>query len=175
MGIELLTDNEVAQLRSLIVSVRNVVIICHVNADGDALGSSLAWSEYLQQQGKSVHVLAPDQYPDFLHWMPGQMDIVRYDKKSDEAKALIQGCDLVCILDLNTLSRAGAELESILQEADKPTLLIDHHLNPSVKTVQSVSLFLHITISDLPSSSSISPRSPCMALLSLTLLPRSWR
>ena len=139
MGIELLTDNEVAQLRSLIVSVRDVVIICHVNADGDALGSSLAWSEYLQQQGKSVHVIAPDQYPDFLHWMPGQMGIVRYDKKSDEAKALIQGCDLVCILDLNVLSRTGSELENVLSEADKPTLLIDHHLNPSVKTVQSVS------------------------------------
>ena len=139
MGIELLTDNEVARLRSLIVSVRNVVIICHVNADGDALGSSLAWAEYLQQQGKSVHVIAPDQYPDFLHWMPGQMNIIRYDKKSDEAKALIQESDLICILDLNVLSRAGAELESILQEADKPTLLIDHHLNPSVKAVQSVS------------------------------------
>lgn len=139
MGIELLTDNEVAQLRSLIVSVRDVVIICHVNADGDALGSSLAWSEYLRQQGKSVHVIAPDQYPDFLHWMPGQMGIVRYDKKSDEAKALIQGCDLVCILDLNVLSRTGSELENVLSEADKPTLLIDHHLNPSIKTVQSVS------------------------------------
>ncbi|MBQ1797125.1 MAG: DHH family phosphoesterase [Prevotella sp.] len=139
MGIELLTDNEVARLRSLIVSVRNVVIICHVNADGDALGSSLAWAEYLQQQGKSVHVIAPDQYPDFLHWMPGQMSIIRYDKKSDEAKALIQESDLICILDLNVLSRAGAELESILQKADKPTLLIDHHLNPSVKAVQSVS------------------------------------
>lgn len=139
MGIELLTDNEVARLRSLIVSVRNIVIICHVNADGDALGSSLAWAEYLKQQGKSVHVIAPDQYPDFLHWMPGQMNIIRYDKKSDEAKTLIQGCDLVCILDLNVLSRTGAELESILQKADKPTLLIDHHLNPTVKTVQNIS------------------------------------
>lgn len=139
MGIELLTDNEVARLRSLIVSVRNIVIICHVNADGDALGSSLAWAEYLKQQGKSVHVIAPDQYPDFLHWMPGQMNIIRYDKKSDEAKTLIQSCDLVCILDLNVLSRTGAELESILQKADKPTLLIDHHLNPTVKTVQNIS------------------------------------
>lgn len=139
MGIELLTDNEVARLRSLIASVRNVAIVCHVNADGDALGSSLAWAEYLQQKGKSVHVIAPDQYPDFLHWMPGQMNILRYDKKSDEVKALIHSCDLVCILDLNVLSRTGAEMETILTEADKPTLLIDHHLNPSIKTEQSIS------------------------------------
>ena len=120
MGIELLTDNEVARLRSLIVSVRNVVIICHVNADGDALGSSLAWAEYLQQQGKSVHVIAPDQYPDFLHWMPGQMNIIRYDKKSDEAKALIQESDLICILDLNVLSRAGAELDPAHRSSPQP-------------------------------------------------------
>lgn len=140
LDISIIKDNEVAQLRDLISSVNNIVLICHVNADGDALGASLAWAEYLRQQGKKATVVAPDQYPDFLHWMPGQNNILRYDKKKDEAKQLIAECDLVCILDLNVLSRTGLELNPILSTCGKPILLIDHHLNPDIKAIQQISL-----------------------------------
>ena len=126
-------------MRDLISSVNNIIIICHVNADGDALGSSLAWAEYLRMQGKTVTVIAPDQYPDFLHWMPGQNTILRYDKKKEEVKQLIKNCDLICILDLNTLSRTGPELDPILSASGKPILLIDHHLNPGIDAVQCIS------------------------------------
>ncbi|MBQ4041510.1 MAG: DHH family phosphoesterase [Prevotella sp.] len=131
MNIDLLTNDEVASLRSLVNNSTNIVNICHTNADGDALGSVLAWAEYLKQQGKNVTVIVPDMYPDFLQWLPGTQSIVRFDKKKDEATQLLKDADLVCCMDFNTLSRSSEEIERVLLEAQKPLLLIDHHLAPS--------------------------------------------
>ena len=131
MNIDLLTNDEVASLRSLVNNSTNIVNICHTNADGDALGSVLAWAEYLKQQGKNVTVVVPDMYPDFLQWLPGTQSIVRFDKKKDEATQLLKDADLVCCMDFNTLSRSSEEIERVLLEAHTPLLLIDHHLAPS--------------------------------------------
>lgn len=131
MNIDLLTNDEVASLRSLVNNSTNIVNICHTNADGDALGSVLAWAEYLKQQGKNVTVIVPDMYPDFLQWLPGTQSIVRFEKKKDEATQLLKDADLVCCMDFNTLSRSSEEIERVLLEAQKPLLLIDHHLAPS--------------------------------------------
>ena len=131
MNIDLLTNDEVASLRSLVNNSTNIVNICHTNADGDALGSVLAWAEYLKQQGKNVTIIVPDMYPDFLQWLPGTQSIVRFDKKKDEATQLLKDADLVCCMDFNTLSRSSEEIERVLLEAQKPLLLIDHHLAPS--------------------------------------------
>lgn len=142
MDINLLNNNEAAQLRDLINNSTSIVLVCHINADGDALGSMLTWGEYLRQQGKEVTMVAPDQYPDFLHWLPGQQGIMRFDKKKTEVAEAIQKADLICILDLNDFSRTGAELATLLQEkADNggKFLLIDHHLSPQIKAEVSVS------------------------------------
>lgn len=139
MNINILKDNEVAQLRDLISCSSKIAIVCHVNADGDALGSCLAWAEYLKQQGKEATVIAPDQYPDFLQWMPGSMTIKRYDKKKEEVKEIIENADLICYLDVSTEKRTGEELSGILGNAKAKRLLIDHHLNPEVKCDVSIS------------------------------------
>ncbi|MBR4275853.1 MAG: DHH family phosphoesterase [Prevotella sp.] len=127
MTIDLLTQDEVAQLRDLVSTSTHIVNICHTNADGDALGSVLSWAEYLRQQGKQVTVIVPDMYPDFLQWLPGTQDIIRFDKKRELATQLLQEADLVCCMDLNTLSRSSEEIERVLLEAHTPLLLIDHH------------------------------------------------
>ena len=50
-------------LRSLIDGAHNIVICCHVNPDGDAIGSSLGWAEYLKTLGKEPAIVVPDQFP----------------------------------------------------------------------------------------------------------------
>ena len=57
-----------------------VVIVTHVSPDGDALGSSLGLYHFLSVHGKTVNVIVPNAFPDFLRWMPGAKDIIRYDK-----------------------------------------------------------------------------------------------
>lgn len=139
MDINLLNNDEVAQLRDLVSSVNDIVIICHINADGDALGSSLTWVRYLEQQGKQVRFIVPDMFPDFLQWMPGTATITRFDKKTDEAKEAIAKADLICCLDFGTLARSGAAIEAEVKKSKARLLLIDHHLEPDIKAEVSIS------------------------------------
>ena len=119
------------------------LLFCHQNADGDALGSTLTWAEYLKQQGWQARVIAPDMFPDFLQWLPGCNDVVRYDKHKDEVKAMIERADLLCFMDLNCMSRTSMEMQDVLLSilgekredgtfANKKVMLIDHHLSPDI-------------------------------------------
>ena len=139
MSIDLLTTDEATKLRNLINTSNNIVIVCHTNADGDALGSTLTWAEYLRQQGEEAVVIVPDLFPDFLKWMPGMNNVVRFDKNTEKATDLINAADLICCLDMNVLSRTTDEMEQVLKDAGKPFLIIDHHPNPNIQTVLSLS------------------------------------
>ena len=61
----------IEKLKELILQSRNIVIGTHLNADGDAVGSTLAMAMILRKLGKNVHVVTPNDYPGFLQWMAG--------------------------------------------------------------------------------------------------------
>ena len=138
MDIKVLNDSELTQLRQLIVDCKRVVVICHKSPDGDAIGSSLAWAEYLRQQGKEVSVVVPDAYPDFLQWLPNTQLIMRYDKKAEEVKTVFEQADLVCCMDFNESSRVE-ELQPLLDAFQGKRLMIDHHLNPNLDDAMVIS------------------------------------
>lgn len=106
-----------------------IVIVTHVSPDGDALGSSLGLFHFLETQEKNVHVIVPNAFPDFLRWMPGAKDIIRYDKYAEFADQLIAEADVICCLDFNALSRID-EVAKPVAAAPGRKVLIDHHLNP---------------------------------------------
>ena len=106
-----------------------IVIVTHVSPDGDALGSSLGLLHFLETQEKNVHIIVPNAFPDFLRWMPGAKDIIRYDKYSEFADKLIAEADVICCLDFNALSRIDAMAKPVAASAGRK-VLIDHHLNP---------------------------------------------
>ena len=138
MNLNILSDDQLAQLSQLISGAQTIIITCHTNADGDAIGSSLGWAEYLTAQGKDVTVIVPDQFPDFLMWMPNTEKIVRYDKHREKCDMLFKIADLIFCLDYNTTSRVD-EMEQSLISSPAPRVLIDHHLNPDVPAVLTVS------------------------------------
>ena len=138
MDINILTDDQLAQLSQLISDANNIIITCHKNPDGDAIGSSLGLAEYLRQLGKEPTVIVPDQYPDFLQWMPNTEKIVRYDKRKEQADLLFKIADLVFCLDYNTPSRVDEMEESLLATPGK-RVLIDHHLDPDVPAELTIS------------------------------------
>lgn len=106
-----------------------IVIVTHVSPDGDALGSSLGLYHFLQGMEKNVHVIVPNAFPEFLQWMPGAKDIIRYDKYAEFADKLISEADVICCLDFNALSRIDAVAKPVA-EAQGRKIMIDHHLNP---------------------------------------------
>ena len=135
---DILNSQQLEQLKTLIGESQNIIITCHQNADGDALGSSLGWAEYLKAQGKEPTIIVPDQYPDYLHWLPNTEKIVRYDKHREQADLLLKIADLVFCLDYNTPSRVD-EMETALCGSPAKKILIDHHLGPDVPAILTIS------------------------------------
>ena len=138
MNIDILNADQLAQLNQLISNAQNILITCHKSPDGDAIGSSLGWADYLRSLGKDATVIVPDQYPDFLKWMPNTEKIVRYDKHKEKCNMLFKITDLIFCLDYNTPSRVD-EMESSLVSSPAPKVLIDHHLDPNVPAVLTIS------------------------------------
>ena len=138
MSLDILTSEELGQLRQLIGESQSIVITCHQSPDGDALGSSLALAAYLWSIGKETTIIVPDQFPDFLLWLPNTEKIVRYDKHREKCDLLLKIADLVFCLDFNTPSRVD-EMQASLIGTSAKRILIDHHLNPDVDTVLTVS------------------------------------
>ena len=138
MDINILTEHQLAQLGQLISDAHNIIITCHQNPDGDALGSSLGWAEFLKSLGKEPTIIVPDQFPDYLHWLPNSEKILRYDKHKDQADLLFKIADLVFCLDFNAPSRVD-EMEGALCSSPAKKVLIDHHLGPDVPAVLTIS------------------------------------
>ena len=138
MNINILSDSEVQTLNETIEIAQNIVICCHKSPDGDALGSSLGWANFLTVCGKSPTIVVPDAYPDFLQWMPGANAIVRYDKHTEQATTLLQNADLVFCLDFNGSDRVD-EMKDALEASPAKKVMIDHHLDPKMQTVLTVS------------------------------------
>lgn len=106
-----------------------LVIVTHVSPDGDAIGSSLGLYHFLSSQGKTVNVIVPNAFPDYLKWMPGAKDIVQYNRYKDFADKLIQEADVICVLDLNALSRLD-EMKYAVSNSPARKMLVDHHPYP---------------------------------------------
>ena len=109
---------------------KKVVIIPHKNPDGDALGSTLALNFFLNKTGHQSHVVSPNEYPDFLNWLPGQEEILKYTTETDKAVELIVAADLIFTLDFNSLGRVEM-LEPHINASSAKKIMIDHHQEPS--------------------------------------------
>ena len=138
MNIDILSAEELEQLRQLIATSDRIVLCCHRSPDGDAIGSMLGLAEYLHDCGKVPVMIVPDAYPDFLQWLPGTERIVRYDKHKSFADEILAHADLLFCLDFNTVSRTAEMAESITR-SPSVKVMIDHHLNPDMDTVMCVS------------------------------------
>lgn len=106
-----------------------IVIVTHVSPDGDAIGSSLGLYHFLESQEKNVNVIVPNAFPDFLRWMSGAKDIVRYDKYKEFADKLIAEADVICCLDFNVLSRIDTMADAVAASKGRK-MMVDHHLYP---------------------------------------------
>ncbi|WP_347374437.1 bifunctional oligoribonuclease/PAP phosphatase NrnA [Aequorivita sp. Q41] len=132
-------NKETTQLvETLLASPQKAVIIGHKNPDGDAIGSCLGLSFFLKKIGHSAAVVMPNDFPDFLKWLPGVEEVVIYEKETEKSTQLIEEASLIFTLDFNSLERVG-ELQQILESADAKFIMIDHHQQPADYAVATFS------------------------------------
>jgi phosphoesterase RecJ-like protein len=118
-----------AELKNLLERKPKVLITMHKGPDGDAIGSSLGFYHFLKEKGVEAVVVAPDNFPKFLKWLPACDIIIDCDHQPHRAKKAIQECDFIFCLDFNHPSRMGA-FEEMVMKSDKPKYVIDHHQDP---------------------------------------------
>ncbi|PSR11504.1 MAG: DHH family phosphoesterase [Bacteroidetes bacterium] len=118
-----------ATLKRILSIPQDVAIISHRNPDGDAIGSSLGLSLFLQRDGHNVKVVVPSEYPDFLAWMPQADDIHIYDNEPEAATWAIEKATLIFCLDFNSLERVD-KVGELVAASRAPVVMIDHHLFP---------------------------------------------
>lgn len=119
----------VTALQKRLSDPKKIVILPHKNPDGDALGSTLALLHFLETKAHEVVVLSPNDYPNFLKWLPGEEKIVKYNTKTLLCDQKINDADLIFTLDFNALSRVE-EMEGVVQKAKAEKIMIDHHEQP---------------------------------------------
>ena len=103
------------QIWDKIEKADNILLIAHINPDGDALGSSLSLYPILKKMGKKVTVFnATKPLPDYLDFLPN------FEKVTDKLPKKI---DLTISFDCGSFDRLGLE--------EKPSFLIniDHHVS----------------------------------------------
>jgi phosphoesterase RecJ-like protein len=116
-------------IRDLIGESSSIAVTSHHNPDGDAIGSILAMTALFRKLGKNASALVPNDYPEFLKWMPGSELVIIYNQSSQKAKETLARADLVFCLDYNAMGRTGA-MEKAIRNAKGTKILIDHHQDP---------------------------------------------
>jgi bifunctional oligoribonuclease and PAP phosphatase NrnA len=122
--------DEIESIKNLLGSTKKIIIIPHRNPDGDAMGSTLGLYHFLMKLGHEVVVIAPNEFPDFLAWLPSSEKVEVFEKNKDYCKALLQESDFIFTLDFNALHRTGDIMEETLKTLDKIFIMIDHHELP---------------------------------------------
>jgi phosphoesterase RecJ-like protein len=124
-----MNKQEITEVKKLLSQPKKIVIVSHKNPDGDAIGSSLGLFHFLMKLNHKVNVIMPNDYPEFLKWMPNQNIIKDYENDVNQAKAIIDASDIIFTLDFNSLQRAG-NMETSLKNSQAIKIMIDHHQQP---------------------------------------------
>lgn len=121
---------EITEIKKILATPKNVVIVPHRNPDGDAMGASLAMYNYLQKKDHNVTVVAPNDYPDFLKWLPNSKEVLKFDMQNRQSKKAIDEASIIFLLDFNALHRVGSDMENTLKDFIGTFIMIDHHQQP---------------------------------------------
>ena len=115
-------------VQKVVSQKRDIVITAHKSPDGDALGSSLALY-HIFKDTHNVKVIVPNDYPDYLKWLPGNENVLIYEGNEAICDSYIQDSDLLFCLDFNKLYRTHTMVD-ILTDFSGFKIMIDHHEEP---------------------------------------------
>src|SRR5690554_5538348 len=130
-SLVLMDKKTVSEVKNILDSAKDIIVVAHRNPDGDAIGSSLGLYYYLKKLGHNVTVIMPNDFPDFLKWLPGVDTIKIYEKDGASCSNLIEKADVIFTLDFNTLERVGEMMQPSLEKSEAQFIMIDHHQQPS--------------------------------------------
>jgi nanoRNase/pAp phosphatase (c-di-AMP/oligoRNAs hydrolase) len=120
---------DIQAIQLLLSTPKKIAIIPHRGPDGDAMGSTLGLYHFLLKNNHHPVVVSPNEFPDFLAWMPGSETVKIYEKDKENCTKILEDAEVIFTLDFNALHRTG-EMETVLEKLTAPFIMIDHHQKP---------------------------------------------
>jgi bifunctional oligoribonuclease and PAP phosphatase NrnA len=120
---------DILAIQELLATPKKIAIIPHRSPDGDAMGSTLALYHFLLKLNHYPIVIAPNDFPEFLSWLPGSEQVLVFENEKEKTTKILQESELIFTLDFNALHRTG-EMEHVLNKLQAPFIMIDHHEKP---------------------------------------------
>ena len=119
-------EDDWSRAAALLDAASSVAMVCHVEPDGDALGSMLALQRFLQRRGKTTVASygssgpahEPLAIPPQYTFLPGLDGLVKADDFPDAP-------DLLIAFDTASIGRLGTLRSAVA--AAKTVIVIDHH------------------------------------------------
>lgn len=121
---------KINELKEFLQTPKKIVLVPHKNPDGDAIGASLALYHYFNLKGHSATVVAPNDYPGFLKWLPQSQNVFKFDAQNRQSKNAIDEAEIIFLLDFNALHRVGDDMQNTLETFTGIFAMIDHHQEP---------------------------------------------
>ena len=118
---------ELYRIKKRIEEAVNILVVSHHDPDGDALGSSLGLSLFLNSIEKKTTVYNRDKCPEYLNFIDSSNLVNSIENISDDF-------DLILLLDLNDFERTGEDMSIYLKNTQTDIIVMDHHQNPKIKT-----------------------------------------
>ncbi len=122
-------EDDIQAIQLLLATPKKIAIIPHRSPDGDAMGSTLGLYHFLLKNNHYPVVISPNEFPDFLAWMPGSENVKVFEKDKKNCTNILEEAELIFTLDFNALHRVG-EMEKVLEKLTVPFVMIDHHQSP---------------------------------------------
>lgn len=124
-----MNEKDILAIQELLASPKKIAIIPHRSPDGDAMGSTLGLYHFLLKLNHQPVVIAPNEFPEFLAWLPSSKTVLVYENDRVNCTKILNEAELVFTLDFNALHRTG-EMEQVLSKLSAPMIMIDHHQLP---------------------------------------------
>lgn len=132
----------IEQVTTTIRDARNIAIISHTNADGDAVGSLLGTYHILSglfssRAGASDTALTPmlpNGVPETFRYLPGADLVLSGDLDREACEHSLATADLVICVDFNTAPRVD-HLCDALTASSARKLMLDHHHGPDTELI----------------------------------------
>lgn len=124
-----MNERDFQEINALLASPKRIALVPHRSPDGDAMGAALAMYHFLSKLGHEATVIAPNEFPDFLAWLPASSTVLVFEKDKEATAKVLEAADIVFTLDFNALHRTG-EMEHTLAKLKAVFIMIDHHQKP---------------------------------------------
>lgn len=114
-----------AALHAFLERHRSFLLTTHVNPDGDAIGSEVAFARWLRERGKQVRILNDSPTPAAFGWLVADEPVETWEEALCEQR--FAEADALVVLDTSNRQRIG-RLAKHLDLHAIAIAIVDHHV-----------------------------------------------